>query len=283
MTAVLQVIDPGMGCSVQDLGRTGWKRFGVPPGGTMDRHAARWANQLVGNPEDAPVLEFLLHGADVKILSACRVAITGANAGTDVESWHATDLVAGDHIKWRGTRAGVWSYLAVSGGLDVPTFFGSASVDPRSSIGRAVRSDDTFSTARPAPDDAHTAGAWAWWEDRRVYDNPPPLKIWPGPQWDWFTDDARRQLFETEWTVSSRSDRVGYRLEGATLAAPRREMTSEPVLVGSIQIPPGGQPIVTLRDGPTVGGYPKIALVDADSLDWLTQCAPHGPSIRFTE
>ncbi len=272
MGALLEIESVGMGCAVQDQGRVGWKRFGVPPGGAMDHHAATWANRLVGNPESSAVLEFLMHGAVVRVLEDCRIAITGANAATEIESWHAADALAGDRIEWRPVRSGTWSYLSVAGGLQVSRHFGSASVDPRSGIGRAVSPGDRFSRLSPPPSANGTAGAWAWWEERRDYSNPPTLKVWPGPQWDWFDDEARTQLMETDWSVSSRSDRVGYRLDGARLRTPDREMTSEPVLVGSIQVPPGGQPIVTMRDGPTVGGYPKIGLVDAHSLDWLVQC-----------
>ncbi len=271
MREVLEVVRVGMGCSVQDLGRVGWKRFGVPPGGAMDRHAAVWANRLVGNPDGAAVLEFLLQGAEVRVLADCRVAVTGADAGTEVEAWHAVDVGAGQTISWRRARRGLWSYLAVAGGLDVPRFFGSASAYPRGGIGRVAEAGDVFSSRGDAAGDGRTAGAWAWWEDRRDYGAPPEIRVWPGPQWGEFSEDVRREFLETEWAVSSRSDRVGYRLDGGRLEPPKGEMISEPVLAGSIQVPPNGQPIVTMRDGPTVGGYPKIGLVDAASLDWVAQ------------
>jgi biotin-dependent carboxylase-like uncharacterized protein len=247
----------------------------------MDRHAAGWANRLVGNPEGAAVLEFLMQGAELRILADCRVAVTGADAGTEVEAWHAADLRAGDRISWRRARRGVWSYVAVAGGLEVPRFFGSASVDPRAGIGRVVVAGDVFRSAGSVALDERTAGAWAWWEERRDYGEPPEIGVWPGPQWDEFSDEARTIFFETQWSVSSRSDRVGYRLDGGRVEPPGREMVSEPVRVGSIQVPPNGQPIVTMRDGPTVGGYPKIGWVEAASLDWLVQCGP-GRKVKFS-
>lgn len=102
----------------------------------------------------------------------------------------------------------------------------------------------------------------------------PLIRVWRGPQWDWFEHVEHAGFFAADWEVSNRSDRVGYRLEGARMNPPAAEMQSEPVVVGSIQVPPNGQPIVTMRDGPTVGGYPKIAIVDPDSLTWLAQCRP---------
>ncbi len=280
MTEVLEVVSVGMGVSVQDGGRVGWKRFGVPPGGVMDRHAAAWANRLVGNPEGSAVLEILLQGAELRLLADRRVAVTGADASTEVEVWHAVDVRAGDVIKWRRARRGVWSYLAVAGGFAVPRFFGSASGYPRGGIGRVVQAGDRLLSSDQGGVAGGTAGAWAWWEDRRDYETPPALRVWPGPQWAEFSGAAQEVLFETKWSASSRSDRVGYRLDGGRVEAPGGDMVSEPVLVGSIQVPPGGQPIVTMRDGPTVGGYPKIGLVDVAGLDWLAQCAP-GVSFRF--
>ncbi len=280
MTGVVEVTSVGMGVSVQDLGRVGWKRFGVPPGGAMDRHAAVWANRFVGNADEAAVLEILLQGAEVRVLEGCRLAVTGADAGTEVEAWHAVDVRAGDTIRWRRARRGVWSYLAVAGGLEAERYLGSASGHPRGGIGNAVVAGKVFQRERSAPGGSGTAGAWAWWEDRRDYGAPPTIDVWPGPQWGDFSDEARAVFFGQEWNVSSRSDRVGYRLEGGTVRPPDDEMVSEPVIVGSIQVPPSGQPIVTMRDGPTVGGYPKLGLVRAEDLDWVTQCGP-GVALRF--
>ncbi len=275
----LRIIQPGVGASVQDLGRIGWKRFGVPPGGAMDPHASRWANRLVGNREGAPVVELLLQGAEIEVLADCRIAITGADGGADVPNWHARDFAAGERIGFRQNRSGLWTYLAVDGGIEAERILGSASAYPRGGIGRSLGAGDVL--ARRA-DESHlipgTAGAWVWQGERRDYLSPPLIHVWRGPQWECFDEEERRAFFQAAWEVSQRSDRAGYRLEGAKLNPPIGDMRSEPVLAGSIQTPPNGQPIVTMRDGPTVGGYPKIALVDEDSLPWLAQCRP---GVRF--
>lgn len=274
---VLEIVNVGLGASVQDRGRIGWKRFGVPPSGVMDPHAAGWANRLLGNPDDAPVIELLMQGAALRVLTSRRFAVAGAEAGATLRSWHARELEAGETLIFSRNERGLWTYVAVEGGFDVPRILGSASAYPRGGMGAALRAGDRLRAAGAA-NARGRAEAWAFWAEQRDYENPPLLRVWPGPQWDWFDEMERTGFFAAEWQVSSRSDRVGYRLEGARMNPPAREMRSEPVLVGSIQVPPDGQPIVTMRDGPTVGGYPKIGIVDEESLSWLAQCRP---GVRF--
>ena len=135
---VLQVLAPGAGASIQDLGRSGWKRFGIPPGGAMDSDSARKANLLVGNEEAAPVLELLFTGARFRVLSAAELAITGAETECEYPSWRNFCAEAGQEIAFGRLVAGVWTYLAVQGGFAGSRWFGSASVDPRAGLGGAV-------------------------------------------------------------------------------------------------------------------------------------------------
>jgi 5-oxoprolinase (ATP-hydrolysing) subunit C len=274
---VLEILKIGLGASVQDLGRAGWKRFGVPPGGAMDPHAAAWANRLVGNSDGAPVLELLLQGAELRVLAPRRFAVAGAEAGACLPAWHSRMLVPGEKLVFSRNRNGLWTYLAVQGGFDVESIMGSASAYPRGGIGGMLRTGERLAAIGDA-EPPHVGEGWAAWSERRDYDAPPLLKLWRGPQWDDFSPAEQRCFLDTEWEVSQRSDRVGYRLEGARMNAPAGEMRSEPVLAGSVQVPPNGQPIVTMRDGPTVGGYPKIGIVDPDSLSRLAQCRP---GVRF--
>lgn len=282
--AMLQISEPGMGVALQDLGRRGWKRYGVPPGGALDRHAARIANQLVGNLPDTPLLEILFHGARVQALRRVEVALTGAAVSTGrVGDWHTFWLSEGEELAIAPPRAGVWSYLAVSGGLTGPHWFGSVSTFPRGGLGSPLTAGSVVK--RPVhpqlPPAAAIARRWVDPKEQRDYLSPPALPVWPGPQWDLFPIKTREAFFGREWAVSSRSDRTGYRLEGVALPGVVESMPSEPVLPGSIQVPPDGRPIVTMRDGPTVGGYPKIGLIDPGYLSWFAQCRP-GQPIRFT-
>ncbi len=281
---VLEIVEPGLGLSLQDLGRCGWKRFGVPPGGALDRHAARLANRLLGNLPDAPVLEVLLHGTRLRACRRVEIALTGAVvSGGPPGSWQTSWLQEGEEWAPGPPTTGVWSYLAVNGGFTGPIWFGSVSVFPRGGLGETLAAGAVL--GRPDhPFIPHPPGVGRRWLDpaeQRDYLHPPPLRVWPGPQWDLFTPATHKALFGRPWTVSASSDRTGYRLDGRPLTRTAQNLPSEPVLPGSIQVPPDGRPIVTMRDGPTVGGYPKLGLVDPVDLSWLAQCRP-GQPIRFT-
>ena len=236
LMSLLKVGAPGLGAGWQGLQRRGSRRFGVPPGGAMDDHAASWANRLVGNELGVPVLELLWGGARVEVLQHTHVAITGAPARASVPLWRAVAVKAGRVLEFEPGSSGVWIYLA-AGSKDC---------------------------------------GGAPWNEIREHSAPPPFRVWPGPQREIFSD----AFFEQEWTVTTQSNRVGYRLLGEPLNSPTQELLSEPVRVGTIQVPENGQPIVTMRDGPTVGGYPKLGMVDPADLSWLTQCRP-GQKIRF--
>jgi biotin-dependent carboxylase-like uncharacterized protein len=279
---VFEIIEPGLGATLQDRGRSGWRRFGVPPGGVMDDHAALWANRLLDNPPGAPVIELLLQGARLRARRDVWIALTGADAAATVPTWRAVPVSAGRLIELPHNRSGVWSYLAVEGGFAGETRLGSVSAYPRGQLGEAFGRGAVASRALTTYFELPrgVAGRAVDWNERRDYDAPPRLRVWPGPQWDWFSDADRERLFTQDWTMSSQSDRVGYRLAGEPLQPPEAQMISEPVLVGSIQIPPGGLPIVTMRDGPTVGGYPKVAVLDPAAVPWLAQCRP-GTKVRF--
>jgi len=278
---VFEILEPGLGATFQDRGRVGWRRFGVPPSGAMDEHAAQWANRLLDNLPDAPVVEFLLQGGRLKALQETWIALAGAG-GANVPSWRAVRMSSGDLLQFPTTRSGVWIYLAVEGGFDGPRMLGSASVYPRGQLGRPLVRGDVLRRAAGArfklP--GGVAGRVVDWHERRNYESPPPLRVWRGPQWDLFSDIDREMFFAQDWTVSPQSDRVGYRLTGTPLKPSETQIASEPVMVGSIQVPTNGQPIVTMRDGPTVGGYPKLGLVEAADVSWLSQCRP-GVKVRF--
>jgi antagonist of KipI len=218
-----------------------------------------------------------MQGAEFRVLAERRFAVTGAESGASIPAWHARTLAPGERLAFARNQKGLWTYIAVQGGFDVEPIMGSASAYPRGGIGTTLCPGERLAAAGES-NARHVGEGWAVWSEQRDHDAPPLLKVWRGPQWDWFDEAEQRCFIDAEWSVSSRSDRVGYRLEGARMNAPAGEMRSEPLVVGSIQVPPNGQPIVTMRDGPTVGGYPKIGIVDPDSLSWLAQCRP---GVRF--
>ena len=276
MFEFLEVISPGCGASFQDAGRPGWKRFGVPPGGWMDPVAAALANELMGNPAGAVVIELALQGARFRVLCDGWLSFAGASMGWSPGT--VRKVSRGEELSFARHESGVYAYGAAPGGWAAPEYLGSAAVSARSGLGRGLAAGDVlFSLKAPssvAPELEMKRG--------RLVQYPPTIQVcvWPGPQWDDFGAAARSAFLSTEWRVSARSDRMGVRLDGATVKLPTRTMLSEPVLVGSVQITGAGQPVVTMRDGPTVGGYPKIGWLEEEECHRVAQVPPGG-TVRF--
>jgi biotin-dependent carboxylase-like uncharacterized protein len=216
------------------------------------------------------------------MLNETWIAITGANAEASVPTWRAARVSAGQMIQFPHNRFGCWIYVAVEGGFDAPRFLSSGSAYPRGHLGKPIATGDILrrTATKTFQLPPGVGGIRAPWTELRHYEAPPPLRVWPGPQWEFFDEPQRSVFFTQPWTVTSKSDRVGYRLSGPTLRPHSTGILSEPVRVGTIQIPENGQPIVTMRDGPTVGGYPKLGLVDPLDLSWLAQCRT-GQQVRF--
>lgn len=291
--AVLEVLTPGMQTLFQDLGRPGQARQGVSAAGALDRRSLRAANRLVGNDPAAPTLEIVYGGLSVRALLPVVLAITGAEAGALItaESGHTRTagpgvpfaLAAGESLELSAPTRGLRSYLAVRGGFAVQPVLGSASTDTLARVGpEPVAAGDTLhARVEAGPRSSVDAG----------YDPGPSypaageiveLDVVLGPRTDWFTPAAVAALAEQEWTVTPQSNRVGLRLAGET--ALEREIThelpSEGTVVGSIQVPASGQPVLFLADHPLTGGYPVIGAIAPHHLDLAGQI-PIGARIRF--
>jgi biotin-dependent carboxylase-like uncharacterized protein len=268
-----------MRMSIQGSGRVGWARYGVPASGAMDDHAAEWANRLLENPLNAPVLEILGPGARLRFFCDAWIAVSGAKG--KCPTWRAMHAQSGEPLDFGELDAGLWTYVAVKGGFESAMRLGSASAYPRAGFGALLRVGDVLRGHKaefvlPAGVSARIAP----WTEQRDYSRPLTLRVWRGPQWDLFSEAQRNRFFAQSWTVSPQSDRVGYRLSGEALAHETRELISEPVIPGTIQVPENGQPIITMRDGPTVGGYAKLGVVDERDISWLAQVRP-GRGVRF--
>ncbi|MFZ2012343.1 MAG: biotin-dependent carboxyltransferase family protein [Nocardioides sp.] len=271
----------GLGASVlvQDLGRPGWAHLGVPRSGALDRPAAALANRLVGNDPSAACLEVLLGGLVVTADAGVWVAVTGAPCPVEVDGraeafGGAVRLPAGGRLSLGRPRTGLRSYLAVGGGIDVPPVLGSRSTDTLGRVGPApVVVGDVLPVGEggsaPAPLDTPRTPL------------PGPLRMMPGPRADRVVGDVLDLLEHTPYTVSPDSDRIGLRLVGAPLPlasyGTHEELPSEGVVLGSVQVPPDGRPVVFLADHPTTGGYPVVAVVEEDDL-W--RCAQLRPGER---
>ncbi len=283
MSPFLRILSAPPGSSVQDAGRTGWLRHGVSPAGPMDWIAHAVANRLAGNPAGAGALEVGPGGIALEALGGVLrlgLAADGFRVERDGRALAprgAVTLAPGQVLALRPGESHVWAYVAVAGGLALAPVMGSLSTHLRSGLGPAgaLAAGMTLparATAAPAPDlAAPPAPAPA-----------PVLRVIPGPQDDAFIP-AARALFAggAAFTVSARSDRMGYRLEGPRLEhASGHDIVSDGIALGSVQVPGDGMPIVLMADRQPTGGYPKIATVIRADLPALAQSRP-GREIRF--
>ncbi|UFR05735.1 biotin-dependent carboxyltransferase family protein [Streptomyces sp. Go40/10] len=278
----LVVVRAGALTTVQDRGRPGYAHLGVPRSGALDAPAAALVNRLVGNPPDAAVLETTLNGCAVRPRSTVTVAVGGApcpvSVGGRPVAWGAPVVVpAGALLEVGAATAGVRSYLAVGGGVAVEPVLGSRATDLLSGLGPAPLADGTvLPLGAPAGPPARVDGA--------PQPRPPAelvLRVTPGPRDDWFTARAVRDLATRAYRVSAASNRIGLRTEGPALERARPgELPSEGMVLGAVQVPPDGRPVVFLADHPTTGGYPVIAVVRAADLPAAAQALP-GTPVRF--
>ena len=283
LTGGLEVLDAGGFTTVQDTGRPGYQHLGVSPGGATDPVMAAVVNRLVGNPDEAAVLECAMRGPVLRFHETSRVAWLGWN---DDKAGRPVDLQAGEEIDFRRRTSALRGYLAVAGGIDVPRVLGSRATDVRAGFGglhgRVLRSGDRLPVGRP-PAGPH-AGDWRVnWPQALPADDLLDLRFLPGAQHSWFTEETRRAFRGSIYQVSSMSDRMGVRLDGTALERDETaEMLSQPVVTGSVQVPPDGRPIVLMAERQSIGGYPQIAHVISADVPKLARAWP-GTRLRFRE
>ncbi|WP_404961178.1 biotin-dependent carboxyltransferase family protein [Streptomyces sp. 147326] len=284
MTELL-VVRPGALTTVQDRGRPGCAHLGVPRSGALDTAAYALANRLLGNPPGAAALETTLDGTGLRALAATVVAVTGAPCSVRISgrpaAWGAAvRLPAGAELEVGPAESGLRSYVAVRGGLAVPPVLGSRSTDLLSGLGPAVLSAGMRLPVGPAGPDP-VPGA-----DLCALPGPPAellLPLRPGPRADWFAPASLAGLWRAEFRVSARSNRIGLRTEaGPPLVRARPgELPSEGMVLGAVQVPPDGLPVVFLADHPVTGGYPVVGVVPpGPALDAAAQARP-GTPVRF--
>ncbi len=289
--AMLEVLEPGFLTTVQDAGRTGWARYGVPPSGPLDAAAFAAANVLVGNGRGAAVLEITLTGPTLRVQRECLIAVCGATfdlwVGTlPVPLWHAVYVRAGQIITFGARRGGARAYLAISGGIALPPFLGSQATYLPGGFGgmdgRALRAGDRLPLGVNAARNPAQRAGHVWPTDHRPpYTPQPTLRTVLGPQDDYFTAEGVATFLNSAYQLTLDADRMGARLQGPPIAhGGPTGIVSDGLVNGSIQVPPDGQPIVMLADHQTTGGYPKIATVIRADLPLLAQLLP-GDQVRF--
>jgi allophanate hydrolase len=286
--SMVEIRAPGVMASVQDAGRFGWRRTGVPWSGALDRRLLRLANALVGNPEAAPAIEcidgglcLVAHGGPV------RLAVAGAAAlqvlGSDgvpraARPWRSLTLAEGEGLRVADTGPGRVAMVAVAG-LSLAPVLGSAATYARARLGgldgAALAAGDRLPAGAVDGPERHLA--------QPPRDDGGPIRVVPGPQADHFAPGALAAFLAGEWTLTPAADRMGLRLAGAPLrhATPAQaQIVSDAIVPGAIQVPGNGQPIVLLADSQTAGGYPKIATVISADLGRVAACRP-GSVLRF--
>jgi antagonist of KipI len=298
----ITILKPGMMSSLQDLGRWGFQQFGVPIGGAMDKVSAALANIICGNDENEAVIEMTLHGTLIMFNEAAFCAIVGGGCKAyidDVELpfnrllW----IPAFSIIKTTASIQGCRSYLAVSGGFNVKKVLGSASTYTPSGIGgingRNLITGDMLAFKREqnlhAASNLHMLpngvgiSHWHTADLVEVTANVAIVHAIKGPEFDLFNSSSQENIFNSEFTISSRSNRMGYRLEGKKLTLEHKaEMVSTAVTTGIVQVTHEGDPIILMADAQTTGGYPRKARICAADISLLAQCRP-GAKIQFRE
>ena len=299
---LLQAETGGLLTTVQDGGRAGQQRSGLTPSGAMDPFAASVANLLLGNPRRAAVLEITLLGPALRVMAQTQIALCGADLSAQVDGaalplWKTVPVQPGQRLSFGRRRSGARVYLAVSGGFAVPEVLGSRSTFLRGQMGglagRALRPGDTllgdflfgdflFGDLLPgSPLAGLAAGRGLPRSQQPDYSLPAVLRVLPGPHFAQFADAALDVFFAAAYAVSPQSDRQGYRLTGpAVTRSAWKDVLSEPMPLGGLQVPPDGQPILLMADRQTTGGYPLLGVVASADIPRAAQLAPGDP-VRF--
>jgi len=303
---MIEIVRAGLLTTVQDLGRYGAQRFGVPASGAMDAHALRIANRLVGNDDSAAGLEVTLVGPQLQFHADALVAICGGD-------WHVAIgnkpfpmnrpawIASGSRLDLGRAVVGCRAYVAIAGGIDVAPVLGSRATYLRSGFGglkgRALKKGDRlavligadrqFPGLRKAPGFADHGFAAPRWSVRidadRLTLRPQRIRFLAGRHWEQLNENVRNAFLGEIFRVGAASDRMGYRLEGARMEPNNYgDIASEAVAFGTIQLPPDGSPIILMADRQTVGGYPRVGEVASVDLPLLAQLKP-GDTLRFEE
>jgi len=297
------VLKSGLLSTVQDLGRAGYQRYGIAVGGAVDATAARVANLLVGNSENAALLEIALIGPELRADQELLVAWCGGDFAAWIDDHplpkeRPVRVPAGSVLSFGPVRSGAMAWLAFAGGIDVPVLLGSRSTHRQAKFGgregRGLIPGDKLALLPPSERAAgllaelHASGRVAptWCARVAALGEPAvagTLRFVRGPEWDWFTEEAQERFVSESYLVTKDADRMGVRFKGPELAlAAPREMISSSVNTGVVQVPPSGQPIVLSAARQTIGGYPRLAAVAAVDYPAIAQLKP-GDAVRFEE
>ena len=289
----VEVLSAGSRLTIQDLGRRGSQRFGVSVSGVLDLQAAVVANRLVGNPASSVVLESLFGGISLVFDADTKIAVAGAEVAIDVDGhalpiWETLIVPADAALNISVPSAGLYAYVAVAGGLDIPPVLGSRSTHVASGIGGtdggALAPGDILQIGDELDGNARPSAGTTRPSQVVPASHAPQqrIRVTSGPQYEAFDDDAKSSFLASNFTVSNLTDRQGARLDGAEISAigGKHDIVSDPAYMGAVQVPADGKPIILLADRQPTGGYAKIASVISADLPSVVQKAP-GSDISF--
>ena len=288
-SGALEVLQSGPQALIQDAGRRGSQHLGIGVSGAADRHAAGWANRLMGNSDRAPVIEVCLGNFRIRFDRPCHFSLTGADMhwkldGVPLDNWRSHFAPAGAVLESGFANNGVRAYLAFAGGLSVPNVCGSSATSMGEGLG-GLRGDGQ--PLRPGDRlEVHRTGKGLPTSRcvpikfQRGYTESLQLRVVASNQFFEFSPESREHFFATRFRVAPESDRMGVRMQGAALPSAPENLVSEAVCPGVVQVPASGLPIVLMPDCQTIGGYPKLGHVYRVDLDRLAQARP-GASVQF--
>ena len=286
----IKILNPGLLTSIQDLGRVGYQKFGISPSGALDQTALKIANFLVNNPAGEAALEMTLMGAVIEFTASNVIAVTGGIFSptlndSPIPLYTAIAVKSGDTLSFGVAKTGCRSYIAFSGGLDVPVVMGSKSTNLKCKLGgyqgRQLKMGDEIPFAAPVETLSGLSQRMVPYYKRE--ENVNTLRVVLGLQTEYFTAKGMETFFGEEYTVTNRSDRMGCNLDGPVIEyQSKADIISDGIPFGGIQIPNGGKPIIMLSDRQTTGGYAKIATVISADIPLFVQ-RKMGDKIRFKE
>ena len=275
MKAEIEVLQPGLFSSIQDLGRTGYQKYGVPASGVMDRYAMRICNLILGNPEDTGVLEITMQGPHLKFTESTSIAISGADLSAELNGDlisinERVEINAGDELKFGVPKSGFRAYLGIQGGFISEELMGSNSwyegltenerlkkgmrliYSPDSSAGV-----DTFSSIKIDSD----------------YVISREVEVYAGPEFEKLTSDQQKAIFNSEFTIEGTSNRMAVQFK-EDFHNELEPIITGPVMPGTVQLTPSGKIIILMRDCQTTGGYPRILQLSEYGIQVLSQKVP---------
>lgn len=286
---MIEILEASLFMNVQDWGRWGYQRYGVPTSGPMDWFAHQAANALVRNSPGSACIEVGMSTAGFIIETECLVAVTGEGYsvmlnGSTQSMWMLIRCHAGDELQLVKQAGGNWAYLAVAGGFDLPEILGSVSTYAPAGLGSGLQVGDSVRLAHKV-DSAHSlVGSYLLGENQPNYGNEVEVRAVIGLHYERFIAEGLHSFFNTAYTVTPRSDRMAYRLQGEVITHKAgADIISQGMVLGAVQVPADGQPIVMLADHPTTGGYTQVAVVCKADLPLVAQCEPGIGRVKFKQ